>query len=168
MENFEEKYSKYITKLKNELPNILLKERNNFRFDFKSNFVNGNSFLSTIGILWWVCGFIVIPLLENKPIVYLIVSIVWIGIGVWYWIFKGRHTEDVSDYLFYKYEHKKIIENRIKRDEQREIQNLLNEIFEKDNLCFTDLDMYKFKIEDIKDFYDQCLSEITHEQFVKK
>lgn len=172
MENFEERYNKYVAKLKNEIPYVLWKEHHDFNFNFKSNFIQGNSFLNIIAILWWIGGFVVIPLLENKPIIHIIVFIVWLGITIWYCIFNGEHTEDITDYFFYKYEYKKIIEDHIKRDKQRDIQNLLDEMFGKDKLNIADLDVflevYEFKLKDINYFYDRCLSEIKYEQFEEK
>jgi hypothetical protein len=169
MENFEERYSEYVAKLKNEIPYVLGKAHHDFEYNFERNFIQGNSFLNVIALLWWICGFVVIPLLENKPIAYIIVFVIWIGIGIWYWSSNGKHTKNISDYFFYHNEYKKIIEDRIKRDEQQEIQNLLNEMFKKDKLNIDDLDVYlevyEFKLEDIKYFYSQCLQEIKHENF---
>ena len=172
MDDFKEKYNKYIKKLKNEIPYVLQEEHNNFNFNFKSNFIQGNTFLNIIAILWWIGGFVVIPLLESKPITHIIVFIVWLGIAILYWIFNGKHTEDIANYFFYKYEYKKIIEDHIKRDKERDIKNLLEEMFGKDRLNIDDLDVflevYEFKLQDIKYFYDRCLSEIKYEQFEEK
>ena len=168
MDNFEEKYNEYIKKLKNEIPYVLRKTHHDFEYDFERNFIQGNSFLNIIAILWWIGGIVGIPLLESKPIIHIIVFVIWLGIGICYWIFNRRHTEDIADYFFYQYEYHKIIEDRIKRDEQREIQKLLNQMLDKEELNFVDLDMYKFKIEDIKYLYDRCLMEIKYEYFEEK
>ena len=168
MDNFEEKYNEYIKKLKNEIPYVLRKTHHDFEYDFERNFIQGNSFLNIIAILWWIGGIVGIPLLESKPIIHIIVFVIWLGIGICYWIFNRRHTEDIADYFFYQYEYHKIIEDRIKRDEQREIQKLLNQMLDKEELNFVDLDMYKFKIEEIKYLYDRCLMEIKYEYFEEK
>ena len=168
MENFEERYSKYLAKLKNEIPYVLWKSHHDFEYDFKHNFVQGNSFLNTIAILWWIGLSVVIPFLENKPIIRIIVFVVWLGITIWYWVFNDKHSENIADYFFYQYEYKKIIEDRIKRDEQRDIQNLLDELLNKANLTFVDLESYKLKIDDIKCFYNRCLREIKYEHFEEK
>lgn len=172
MADFEKKYDEYIAKLKNEIPYVLYNEHHEFKYSFEHNFIQGNSFLNTIAILWWIGGIVGIPLLESKPIIHIIVFVIWLGIGICYWIFNSRHTEDIADYFFHQYEYHKIIEDRIKRDEQREIQNLLNEMFKKDKLNIDDLDVYldvyQLKLEDIKDFYDRCLMEIKYEYFEEK
>lgn len=168
MENFEERYSKYVAKLKNEIPYALGKAHHDFKYNFEHNFIQGNSFLNVMSILWWVCGSVAVTLLEYKLIIRTIVFVVWIGIGIWYWLSNGKHTEDIADYFFRQYEYKKIIEDRIKRDEQHDIQILIDEILNKDELNFVELDDYKFKLQDIKYFYDRCLSEIKYEQFEEK
>lgn len=168
MDDFEKKYNKYIKKLKNELSYVLWKEHNNFNFDFKSNFIQGNSFLNIIAILWWISGCVLVSLLETNIILRIIVFVVWIGLGIWYWIYNSKHTVDIADYFFHKYKYHQIIEDRIERDKKQEIEAVLNEMFQKDHLDFTDLDMYKFKIDDIKYFYSRCLSEIKYEQFEEK
>jgi hypothetical protein len=172
MDNFEKKYKKYIKKLKNEIPYDLFNEYHDFKFNFKHNFIQSNSFLNIIAILWWVCGSTAVTLLDNNVIIRIIVFVIWLGIGIWYLIFNGKHTDDIADYFFYKYEYHKIIEDRIKRDEQRDIQNLLNVMFSKERLNIDDLDVflevYESKLEDIKYFYARCLSEIKYEDFDEK
>lgn len=165
MDNFEENYSEYIKKLKNELPYIIKERCHDFEYDFKSNFIQGNSFLNIVAILWWVCGVIGGLLTEHSVIPRIIFFVIWVGIGIWYWIFNSRHTEDIAYYFFRKYKYHQIIEHRIERDKKQDIDAVLNEMFKKDNLDFVDLDMYKFKIDDIKYFYNRCLDEIKYENF---
>lgn len=168
MYDFEEKYHNYLKTLKNELPYALGKAHHDFEYDFRHNFIAGNSFLNIIAILWWVCGSVAVGLLENKLIIRLIVFIVWLGIGIWYWIFNDRHSKDIADYFFYQYEYKKIIEDRIKRDQERDVKKLLDEMFNKYEMNIIEIDDYKLKLKDIRYFYDRCLSDIKYENFEEK
>ena len=169
MDDFEEKYNEYIKKLKDEIPYVLWKEHHNFEYSFEHDSVSDSSI---IGILWFVFFAVGTSVTEHKVIPHIVFSIVWIGIGVLYWAFNNKQKKAISDYFFYQYEYKKIIEDRIKRDEQRDIQNLLDEMLGKDRLNIDDLDVflevYKFKLEDINYFYSECLSKIKYEQFEEK
>lgn len=166
MENFEEKYNKYIEKLKNEIPYILLEKHHDFEYNFGHDSISDSSFFC---ILFFVCGIVGSLVTEHKAMPRIIFAVAWLGVGILYFIFNTKHKKAVSDYFFYKYEYHKIIEDRIKRDEQRDIKNLLDEMFSKDRLNIDDLDIflevYEFKLKDIKYFYDRCLSEIKYERF---
>lgn len=167
MENcdFEKKYNKYIKKLKNELSYVIWEEHNDFKCNFEHDPVSDYSFL---GISWFVLGAIGSGLTEHKAIPHIIFFVVWLGVGIFFWIYIQKDKKAISDYFFRKYKYHQIIEDRIKRDKQREIQNLLDEMFDKNRLNFVDLDEYKLKLNDIKDFYDRCLSQIKYEQFEEK
>lgn len=169
MDNFEEKYDIYIKKNRKHISHILKRKRYEYKYEFESNFIQRDSFRDIIKIFWFVFGFVTIPLLENKLIWYIIVSVVWIGIGIWYWIYSQEDTKSIANYFFKTYEYNKIIEEYVRRDEQREIQNLLNEMFEKEKLKIDDieiyLEVYQFKLEDIQYFYSECLSQLKREDF---
>ena len=169
MDNFEEKYDAYIKKNKKYLSRILKENRHKYEYEFESNFIQRDSFRNIIKILWFVFGFVTIPLLEKELIWYIIVSVVWIGIGIWYWKYSQENTKDIADYFFKTYQHDKIIEKFVREEEQHEIQTLLNEMFKKDKLNIDDLDVYlevyQFKLEDIKYFYSECLNRLKREDF---
>lgn len=165
MDNFEEKYSEYIKELKNELPFILKNKRLDNLHDFNYNF-QGNGFKSVLYVIWFLCGTIGGVFVSCEKIVLGIVAfVIWIGVGIWLWLSVSRFTDDIADYFFLKYKYRQIIEDRIEQDKKQEIEVVLNEMFKKDNLDFVDLDMYKFKIDDIKYFYNRCLDKIKYENF---
>ena len=168
MNDFKEQYDKYIAENKSRISNILKEKRHKYKSDFDYDFQR-NGFKSALYIVWFLFGVIAFPWLENKIILYIIIFVAWIGIGLLLWIFVNKYTEDIADYFFSKYQHNKIIEEYIKRDEQRDIKILLDEMFSKDRLNIDDLDVflevYEFKLQDIKYFYSQCLSEIRNEKF---
>jgi len=169
MDGFEEKYNIYIKKNRKKLSRILKENRHKYEYEFEYNFIERNSFRTIIKLLWFVFGFVTIPLLEKELIWYIIVSVVWIGIGIWYWKYSYEDTKDIANYFFKTYEYNKIIEEFVRRDEQREIQSLLNEMFKKDKLNIDDLDVYlevyQIKLEDIEYFYSECLRQLKREDF---
>lgn len=169
MDTFEEQYDIYIKKNKKHISRILSDSCREFKYEFEHNFIERDSFRTIIKILWFVFGFVTLPLLEKELIWYIIVSVVWIGIGIWYWIYSQEDTKYIANYFFKTYQRNKIIEEFVREDEQREIQNLLNEMFKKDKLNIDDLDVYlevyQFKLEDIKYFYSECLNKLKHEDF---
>lgn len=168
MDDFERKYHNYLKILNNEIPYVLWKKHHDFKFDFEHNFVESNSFINIIAILWWICGSMVIPRLEYNLIACIIIFVFWIGTGIFYLVFNNKRTEYIADYFFYRYEYKRIIEERIKRDAQRDIKKILDEMLDKEELSFVDFDEYKFKLQDIRFFYDRCLDKIKYEQFEEK
>jgi hypothetical protein len=165
MDNFEEKYGIYIKKNKKHLSRILKENYRKFEYEFEYDFIKRDSSRDIIKILWLVFGFVTIPLLEKELIWYIIVFVVWVGIGILYWKYSHEDTKAIANYFFKTYQYHIVIENFVREEEQREIQTLLNEMFDKDNLNFADLDMYKFKLEDIEYFYSECLNRLKHEDF---
>lgn len=166
MENFDEKYNKYIKKLKNEIPYVLWEKHHDIEFNFNYNAVLDGSLVC---ILWLVCGIVGSLLTEHNTLHRIIFAVAWLGTGILCLIFNAKQKKEVLDYFFYKYEYRKIIEDRIKRDEQSDIKKLLDEMFKKEKLNIDDLDIYlevyEFKLKDIKYFYNRCLIEIKYEQF---
>ena len=169
MDNFEEKYDIYIKKNRKYISHILKENRRKYEYEFESNFIQRDSFRDIIKILWFVFGTVTIPLLENKLIWYIIALVVWIGIGIWYWNCSQADTKSIANYFFETYEYNKIIEEYVRRDEQREIEKLLNEMFKKEKLKIDDLEIYlevyQFKLEDIQYFYSECLRKLKREDF---
>ena len=169
MKNFEEKYNEYIKELKYGIPYALGNKHLKFKSDFEHDSTSDQSY---IGILWFLLGGIGNSVTEHSVIHHIIFFVAWIVAGVFLWIYSQKHKETVSDYFFYQYEYRKIIEERIERDRQRDIQNLLGEMFGKDRLKIDDLEIflevYEFELEDINYFYDRCLSKIKYESFDEK
>lgn len=169
MENFEDKYNEYIKRLKNEISYVLWEKHHDFEYNFEHDSISDSSFFC---ILFFVCGILGSSVTEHRTLPRIIFAVAWLGVGILYWIFNAKHKKAVSDYFFYKYEYQKIIEDRIKRDEQRDIKKLLDEMFGKDKFNIDDLDVYlevyEFELKDIKYFYDRCLSKIKYERFEEK
>lgn len=176
MKNFEEKYNEYIKKLKYEIPYALGNRHNDFQYEFEHNSTQSIHLSDIVGVLWFIgcaLGLVILEMIaENNVIPKIIFFVIWVGIGIWLFICIPKYKNAVSDYFFYKYEYRKIIEERIERDRQRDIQNLLDEMFGKDRIKTDDLEIflevYEFKLEDINYFYDRCLSEIKYEIFDEK
>lgn len=170
--NFDEKYKKYIEKLKNEIPYVLGNKHHDFQRDFEHKSNRSTHIEDIVAVLWFVLagvGAVIIGLItEDTKIPINIFFIVWLGIGVLWLLFGYKYKNAISDYFFYKYEYKKIIEDRIERDKQQEIKAVLRELFKNDSLDFADLDVYERKLGDIEYFYDRCLMEIKYEHFEEK
>jgi hypothetical protein len=169
MENFDEKYNKYIEKLKNDIPYALWEKRLDLEFNFNYDVVFDNS-LSWI--LWFVCGIVGSLATEHNMLPRIFFVVAWLSVGILCLILNAKQKKQVLDYVFRKYEYHKIIEDHIKRDKQRDIDNLLEEMFKKEKISIDDLEtyleVYEFKLKDIEFFYNQCLSKIKYEQFEEK
>ena len=166
MENFDKKYNDYIARLKKKLSWLLKREHSDFLKNFKEYYQKIiNSFESLLGIVWFIV-LIGIRLLVSNVVLTVIIFVVWIGIGVWICISFHIYKEDIAECFFYRFERKRIIEDLIKSDQQQEINEVLNQMFQEYSLNIADIDTYKSKIDDINYFYCRCLSNIKYENLV--
>ena len=129
MKNFEERYQEYLAKNRNVIAYNLWEEQIDLECNFDSNFRTGG-FCGRILFPVLICGGISVRsiIYTNKILLSVICSVLWIISMVLCVHFSYKTKTEAKDFFFFKYHRNKVIEERVKRDEEHELSCLFEEM----------------------------------------
>ena len=168
--DFDEKYQKYLKENAEAIKQKIQNEEREFHSEFRcsapdKDFVFKMVFPFFVGIifLYFMRGYL------GTPAGRFVSTVVLLALVIWSCVQGSNCRRDITDYLFYKCEKKKIVGDFVRRDAQRQAEKLIEEML---NVEGSDLDVvahvetYKIKLRETNEFYYRCLEEIEKRDFM--